>query len=181
MSIVCNFCYNFNISKLNCNCKNTENEEDIKPEDVEFTLKESEKICYNDLLPINEEYMYIKILKNEKIIALIGDPLIEIPLEPEDIINKKLTDVTVFSTLFIDYIRPFFLNAVDRGEAYQFIFQTNITHRNIVCSIYPCSVPGAITSCDIVLRYSHQNAIGISPGQFSLNESSKGEKVDLLY
>jgi|TARA_B100001093_G_C26571196_1_gene903025 hypothetical protein len=182
MSIRFNICYNFHISKLSCSCREGNNEEDIDPDEVEFILKESEKINFNDLIPSKEIYVYFKILKNEVIIAFTGDNLIEIPLQKEDLLNKKLSEIKIFPELFIDYIRPLFLNAIDRGEAYQFIFQTNITPRDIVCSIYPCSVPGIVTSCDIVLRYSHQNAICENPGQFILNSNiKKGEKVELLH
>ena len=55
MSLICNICENFNISKLVCSCKNKRELEDvITPDDVEFSLLKSEKRKFSDLIPNND-------------------------------------------------------------------------------------------------------------------------------
>jgi len=182
MSIVCNLCQNFTISKLSCGCsKQKENDGEINPSEVEFTLIETKRISYTELIPNNDNYTYLKILKDEKIVAISGEFLLEMPLKKEEILDKKLYEINIYPVFFIDYIRPLFLNAIDKGEAYQFAFHTNITSRNITCSIYPCSLPGNISSCDVVIRYNHQVITDRSISNFAFHKSDIGEKVDILY
>ena len=182
MSIVCNLCQNFTISKLSCGCsKRKENDGEINPSEVEFTLIETKKISYSELIPNNDNYTYLKILKDETIVAISGEFLLEMPLKNEDILNKKIYEIDIYPVFFIDYIRPLFLIAIDKGEAYQFAFRTNITTRNITCSIYPCSLPGSISSCDVVIRYNHHVISSKSISNFAFTRNDVGEKVDILY
>jgi len=182
MSIVCNICENFNISKLNCICRKNKEDDHICPNEIEFDLIKSEKKRYSELIPNEDNYLYLKIIKNETIIALSGETFLELPFEEKDVINKKLSEIKIYPVFFIDYIRPLFLTSMEKGEAYQFDFRTNITERLLTCSIYPCSMPGAISSCDIVIRYSHQVLNSLRISELALRETSdKGEKVDTLY
>lgn len=180
MSIVCNICENFNISKFNCNCRRSSEPEHICPNEVEFELIKTDQTKYSDLIPNGDNYLYLKIIKNETIIALSGETFLEMPIQEEDIVGKKLTELKIYPVFFMDYIRPLFLNSLDKGEAYQFDFRTNITERLLTCSIYPCSMPGSISSSDIVIRYAHKAINRIS--DFAFKETSdNGEKVDILY
>ena len=42
--------------------------------------------------------------------------------------------------------------SIKKGEAYQFLFNTTQDENPLVCSLYPCSIPGSISSVDIVVR-----------------------------
>ena len=54
-----------------------------------------------------------------------------------------------------------------------------IVSKKLICSIYPCSMPGMISSCDIVIRYNHD---AIDRGRLSdFAIKPDGEKVDILY
>lgn len=182
MSIVCNICENFNISKLNCNCRKNNEPEHICPHEVEFELIKSEQKRYSELIPTDDNYLYLKIIKNETVIALSGETFLEMPFEESDILNKKISEIKIYPVFFIDYIKPLFLTSMEKGEAYQFDFRTNITERLLTCSLYPCSMPGAISSCDIVIRYAHQAISRTRISEFALREpSDKGEKVDTLH
>lgn len=184
MSIVCNICENFKISKLICNCKDNREEDYIGSKDIEFYLLHSEQIKFNDLIPNNEIYLYFKIIKDETIISFAGESFIEIPLQEDDLLNKKLTDIKIYPVFFQDYIRPLFFNSIEKGEAYQFEFKTNMTERKLSCNLYPCSIPGMVSSCDIVIRYSHRIIEKGKLSQFAIKidrTNSPGEKVSILY
>jgi hypothetical protein len=182
MSIVCNICENFNISKLVCSCKNNkENDNIIHSDEVEFSLLHSEKRKFDDLIPSNDNYLFFKINKDETIISASGDAFIEMPLTEEEILNIKLKNIKVYTIFFQDYVRPLFLNSIEKGEAYQFQFKTNITDKKLICSIYPCSMPGTISSCDIVIRYNHGTIERGRLSEFAIKPEGGGEKVEILH
>jgi len=178
MSIVCNICENFKISKLICNCKNNKEEDIIQSEEIEFSLLPSDKRKFDDLIPTNDNYLFFKINKDETIISASGEAFLEMPFVEEDILNKKLRYIEIYPIFFQDYIRPLFLNSIKKGEAYQFDFKTNITNKKLICSIYPCSMPGIISSCDIVIRYNHGTIDRGRLSEFAIKPT--GEKVEIL-
>lgn len=180
MSIVCNICENFKISKLVCNCKNNKEEDEvIQSEEIEFSLLTSDKRKFDNLIPNNDNYLFFKINKDETVISAAGEAFLEMPLVEEDILNKKLKYIEIYPIFFQDYIRPLFLNSIEKGEAYQFDFKTNITEKKLICSIYPCSMPGVISSCDVVIRYNHDTIDRGRLSDFAIKPS--GEKVDILH
>jgi len=180
MSLICNICENFNISKLVCNCKNKrEIDDNITSSDVEFSLLKSEKRKFSELIPNNDSYLFFKIDKDEIIISASCNNLLEMPMLEEDILGKKILDIDIYTIFFQEYIRPLFLNSMEKGEAYQFEFKTNITDKKLVCSIYPCSIPGMISSCDVVIRYNHDTISRERLADFAIKPD--GERVTILH
>lgn len=181
MSVVCNICENFKISKLACICKNNKEEDEISPStEIEFyLLAGGDKRKFNDLIPSNDNYLFFKINNDETVISISGESFIEMPLNKEDILNKKLKNIEIYHIFFQDYIRPLFLNSIIKGEAYQFDFKTNITSKKMSCCIYPCSIPGMISSCDVVIRYNHDTIDHGRVSEFTIKSS--GEKVNILH
>lgn len=186
MSIGLHFCDNLNINSLSCKCSKNEIEEDedfIYQGRITFTLVNIEQRKFNDLIPDNENYIYMKILSNEVIFNASSKPFIEMPLEINEVIGKKILEVEKYPVLFADYIRPLFLASINNGKSFQFTFHTNINDRLLSCNMYPCSMPPKnINSCDIVIRYSHHGITGNDISKFILNSGTltRGSHVDLI-
>jgi hypothetical protein len=184
MSVSCNLCQSFSIGSFSCSSKKNaerDSDEEFSPDDVEFELIDSDQKKFEDLIPANENYLYMKILHNGKIISVSGSSLKEIPLEENDILEKNIDDIDIYKNLFLDYIKPLYEHALKKGEAYQFFFKTNMSETLIACSIYPCSIPKHITSVDVVIRYAHKSISETRISKFAFrNNSPNGEKVELL-
>lgn len=185
MSLGLHFCDNLNINSLSCRCsKNQLEEEDVTRHGIiTFTLVNIEQRKFNNLIPDNENYIYMKILSNEVIFNASSKPFIEMPLESNEIVGKKILEVEKYPILFADYIRPLFLASIENGKSFQFTFHTNINDRLLSCNMYPCSIPlKNINSCDIVIRYSHHGITGNDISKFILNSGTltRGSHVELL-
>lgn len=178
MPIVFNICQNFKIGKLICNCKSNNEHDTINPRDVDFELIKSNQIKFDNLIPSNDDYLFFKINSDETIISVAGNGFEEMPLKNEDILNKKLKHLTIYKIFFQDYIRPLFMDSINKGEAFQFEFLTNITDRKFICSLYPCSMPNVISSCDVVIRHNHGSIGRDDIRDYVLH--TEGEKVDIL-
>jgi len=150
-----NCCESLNISSINFNCGSN------RSEALEFNLinQEDKKYKFDNLLPESNNYLYIKILKNEKIVSLGGDLCKVFGIKKKDFIDKHLYEIKSMKSFFLDFIKPLFEFSVERGESFQFMFTNNKTEEELVCSLYPCCIPGDhITSVDIVVRQP-QNSI----------------------
>ena len=76
------FVINLNINSLSCRCSKNqlEDEEDVTRHGrITFTLVNIEQRKFNNLIPDNENYIYMKILYNEVIFNASSKPFIEMP------------------------------------------------------------------------------------------------------
>ena len=166
-------CDTFSVSKVFFSCKKRENDN----EELTFELIESPHKKFEDLIPSSQDYLYLKILKNKKIISVDGNYIKNLLLTKEDLINKKLDSINKCSELFGEYILPLFETSIKNGEAYQFDFKNNNENRIMACSIYPCSIPGAITSVDVVIRNSPSIKNKLRLESFVIERKSSGGVV----
>lgn len=140
-------CDNFKINRLNCCTKG----DTLTAED--FTLIKTKHKKYNNLVPSNHDYIFLKVLDNGEIISVVGKLLPYFGLKSKDLLGKPLNKITKCQPLFNDYIEPLFLACMEKNSAYQFDFE--LKGQKFSCSLFPCSIPVDITSVDIVIRPSH--------------------------
>lgn len=179
MSVTFNCCAEFKISDFACYCIRR-NRKDKK--EITFDLIHSEPKKYDNLIPANEDYIYFKILNNNKIISFEGENFKEMPLKKNDVIGKKIEEIKKYPDFFMDYLLPLFISSVKEKEAYQIYFSTSINSRMLTCNIYPCSIPGIVSSCDVVIRYAHHVFSNDTLKGFRLeNTTPVGEVIELLY
>ena len=117
-----------------------------------ITLVESEHVKFNSLLPDHNEFIFLKILEEGRIIAAEGEFMDDIGMIKEDFMGREVCDIDKNRELFHDYICPLFKKSVETGSMYQFCFKVGINPRVICCSIYPSTMPGKISSVDCVIR-----------------------------
>ena len=101
-NIVFKCCDNFNIKKMFFSCKGSKKKKEKKKKhkcNLLFDLVDSTPKKYNNLVP-PENFLYLKILKNGKIISISGDYLEEFNLKKEDLLNKKLENIKCCTELF---------------------------------------------------------------------------------
>ena len=161
-----NCCESLNISSINFNCSRDSGEE------MEFhLLKQSEKrFKFENLLPESENYLYFKILKSGKIISLEGEFLKLFKMKRKDIVDKNLEEVKTHREFFLDFIKPLFDISIKEGDSFQFMFSNTKSDEELVCSIYPCSIPGDhISSIDVVVR--HPQNISTDLEKYKINNS----------
>ena len=163
-------CDTFSISKIFFSCKKKE----IDTNELTFELIESPHKKFDDLILSNQDYLYLKILKNKKIISVEGNYIKKLFMTKEDLLNKKLDSINKCSELFGEYILPLFETSIENGEAYQFDFKTSIENKIMACSLYPCSIPGAIASVDVVIRNSPPIKNKLKLDSFVIERRSSG-------
>lgn len=117
-----------------------------------ITLIETEQIHFESLLPNHSEYLYLKILKNRSILFADGGLIDDLHMTLDDLIGIDLCSVVKNPELFGGCICPLITKTLEQGTAYQFCFKVGAHERLICCSIYPCSIPGHISSADCVIR-----------------------------
>lgn len=140
-------CNNFKISKIFCFCGKE------KRKDLQFELvKQNDILGFHNLLPESDNYLYIKVDKYEKVISVEGEYLKKFRMKRSDIINNYIYKISKNKIFFLDFIKPLLEVSLEKGEAYQFTFKLNTEEQNLICSIYPCCIPGGVTSADIVIR-----------------------------
>ena len=122
-------CQNFKISNLIFKCSKEEERS------LEFVLVDQQDKHYTfpNLIPESNNYLFLKIDRFEKIISVEGEYIKLFKMKKKDLLNKNLYDIR-------------------NGEAYQFSFKINKDDSDLVCSIYPCYIPGKTSSVDIVIR-----------------------------
>jgi len=153
------FCENIKLSNTFFCCKKKKVTND---DDDEIILIKTVHQKYQELLPRNKNYIFIKILKNNEIIFVKGELLSFFNLLEEDFKNKNLGNINKQQQLFIDYINPLFLTCVKNNLTYQFDFQYK--NKNFSCSFYPCLILNKVCSVDIIIRKSQHtfNSTNIS-------------------
>jgi hypothetical protein len=156
------FCENIKLSNtfFCCRKKKVTNEED----EEEVILIKTVHQKYQELLPRNKKYIFIKILKNNEIIFVKGKLLAFFNLEINDFKNKQLINIIKLQQLFIDYINPLFLTCVKNNLTYQFDFQYK--NKKFSCSFYPCLVLNKVCSVDIIIRNSQHTFNSTNISQF---------------
>ena len=166
-------CENFKISKLIFNCSSKESNQG----DLEFHLlkQENEQYSFSSMLPESDNYLYLKIDKNGKIISVTGDYMKKFNMKRKDFYKKNISEVEVMAQFFIDFLKPLHELSIEKGEAYQFLFNSNHDENPMVCSIYPCYIPNIVSSVDVVVRQP-QDIIERGKMEDYLLKSS-GEKV----
>lgn len=156
--IVFKCCDNFNVKKIFFSCKGRKKKQkkkECKRCNVLFDLVDSTPKKYNNLVP-QENYLYLKVLRTGKIIAISGDYLEEFNLTKKDLFHKKLDNIKCCKELFDDYVYPLFEECLNNSESYQFNFKSDQKNTIYSCSLYPCFIPEKVASVDIVFRHSHQ-------------------------
>ena len=117
-----------------------------------ITLTVGESISFDSLLPNHNEYIYLKIKSAGEIIAAEGDFMNDLGMTRADFIGYHLNSIEKNRELFGEYIYPLFIRSIENGSVYQFCFRIDDTQRVVCCSLYPCTIPGAISSIDCVIR-----------------------------
>ena len=170
-------CENFKISKLIFNCTSSR---DSRNEELEFHLlkQENKQYSFSSMLPESDNYLYLKIDKNGKIISVTGDYMKKFKMRKKDFYKKNLDEVEFMTQFFIDFLKPLHELAIEKGEAYQFLFNISNDENPMVCSIYPCYIPNLVSSVDVVVRQP-QDIIEKNRMEDYLLKSS-GEKVPSL-
>jgi hypothetical protein len=136
-------------------CARKNEEIQYEEEEESIILLNAHHKNYTSFVP-NTNYLFLKILSNEKIIAVSGDLLEFFDLKTEDLLYKKINYIIKRQDLFIDCIEPLFCSCLKQKLTYQFDFE--FKNRKFSCSIYPCLVLKKLLSVDIVIRNS-QNII----------------------
>jgi transcriptional regulator with PAS, ATPase and Fis domain len=141
-------CQNFKISNLIFKCSKEEERS------LEFVLvdQQDKHYAFPNLIPESNNYLFLKIDRFEKIISVEGEYIKMFKMKKKDLLNKNLYDIRKNKVFFLDFIKPLYLTAIRNGEAYQFSFKINREESDLVCSIYPCYIPGKTSSVDIVIR-----------------------------
>jgi len=152
-------CKDFKLTSLIC-CKNGNESPPPSPSPSPspppprkiITLVESDKINFETLLPNHGKYIYLKILANETIVTAAGEFMNDLDMEKEDFIGKNICSIKKNTELFKECICPLFKRSMETGNTYQFCFTLGDNLRMIACNIYPCSIPGYISSADCIIR-----------------------------
>ena len=95
-------------------------------------------------------------------------------MKKKDIINKYLYEISKNKIFFLDFIKPLLEMALEKGEAYQFMFKINTEQKNLVCSLYPCYIPDSVTSVDIVIRSPQAIKNGRNLPSYIIQSSQNG-------
>lgn len=171
MTLNLNCCPNFNLGLGSlCSCKDkprTESPEPINPVPMEpnsgidatrdllrepIVLVENEQIHFESMLPNHTEFLYLKILNDKKILAIAGGLIGDLKMDKDDLIDKDVCSVEKNQELFADFICTLVSRSLENGTAYQFCFKIGSSGRILCCSIYPCSIPGFVSSVDCIIR-----------------------------
>lgn len=165
MSVNLNCCPNFNLGLESlCSCKKKPETESPSPspppapgpastrKDEIIVLVENEQIQFENLVPKHLEYLYLKILKNKKILFAFGKLMDNFGMTDEDFNGIDICSISKYSELFGGCICPLISKTLDQGTAYQFCFKLGSSKRLFCCSIYPCYIPEQISSVDCVIR-----------------------------
>jgi hypothetical protein len=181
MTINFNFCADFKISKLVCvTCNN--NSESNNNKKIQFNLIESngKQYKFEKLLPDTDDYLFLKINSCGKIISMVGNYEKKLKMKVSNFYLKNIDDIRTHKKFFLEYIKPLFQMSIEKGEAYQFLFNTNKDKTALVCSIYPCCIPNYTSSVDIVIREPVEIIKKESTNQFLLKTSKGGCKIEPL-
>ena len=149
MSLHLHLCENFSIKQILLGWAKKKKKE-------KYSLVEKHLIIYEELIPIDEDYMYLKVLKNEIIISLNGNLMNFFNIKKNTYINKKISKIKKDNELVDEYLFPLFVDCIEDGEIYQFVVKFN-DDELYSCTLYPCFLNSLdISSVDIIVRkYKH--------------------------
>lgn len=129
----------------------------MKYMDDDIVLVRSDNIFkFKDLIPLNKNYMYLKISNNGQILVSKGKFLKSI-FRLKNIEKKSINDINI--EFFNDYISNLLDIIKEENSAYQFNFQYKEEIILYSCSIYPCMVYQDCKSFDIVVRRNDEKDI----------------------
>ena len=179
--MTCNFkfCDTFKISKLICVFNGRRNPDSG---DLEFNLirQDGEHYSFDNVIPESDNYLFAKIDKNEKIISLEGGYIKKLGVNKKKMLGKYLYEIRKNNQLFLDFIKPLYEYSIKKGEAYQFTFNTNRDEVPLICSLYPCCIPGCTSSVDVVIRRREVVFRKESLSDFVINSANNGCPVPSL-
>jgi len=161
MSFSVNCCENINISKFNCFGRKTK-DFSKESDEKEIFLVKSKIVRFEKMIPENNPYLYLKIMKSGEIISCVGNFSKELGIKKRKIFGKIIDRIKTPNELFCSFICPLFKRSIETGESYQFCFKFGKKQKLICCSIYPCSIPGSISSVDCVIR---PTVVEMDPGE----------------
>ena len=176
----CNFklCDTFKISKLICFPRySSENSHSFKL----IKTDSRKQYKFTSLIPDSDSYLYIKIDNRDKIVALEGGYVKRYKIKRKRFLNKKLSEIEFCEDFLLNYIKPLHEKSIKDGLAYQFLFTSTCHEKTHVCSIYPCSVPGSVSSTDVVIREPVEVFNSEELESFILQTTRSGELVPKLH
>jgi hypothetical protein len=110
---------------------------------------------FERLIPDHEDFMYIKLDKQGKIICSIGSLIKKI----FSLDIKKLNSKNI-ATLDIQFFKEFLYTIITQKDldcsVYQFGFQFKDNIVPYVCSVYPCKISNIVKSFDITIRENNK-------------------------
>jgi len=110
---------------------------------------------FTKLIPDNEQFMYLKIDKQGKIICGIGDLIKKIFLLDINKINNKNVS-SIDKRFFKEFLYTIINQTKIDFSVYQFGFQHKDNMVPYVCSVYPCRISGIVKSFDITIRQNNK-------------------------
>lgn len=130
----------------------------MKYRDDDIILVRSDNIYkFKNLVPANEEYMYLKVLSNGKILISKGN-YIKTIFKLKNLVNKNIYDIK--REFFNDYLNALLDKVKEEHSAYQFNFQYREDITLYSCSIYPCMVYDECKSFDVIIRKNSKDGSG---------------------
>lgn len=123
----------------------------MKYRENNITLVKSDRIYkFKDFLP-SKDFLYIKLLRDNKIIGCYGDILKKMfNLRKKKVLGKDIKTISII--FFNDFIYSLKEKSSEDCSSYQFIFQYKDNIEYYSCSIYPCSIEDKCKSFDIIIR-----------------------------
>lgn len=107
------------------------------------------------LIPEHEEFMYLKLDKQGKIICGIGNLIKKIfSLNVNKLTNKNITSID--KQFFKEFLYTIITQENLDFSVYQFGFQFKDNIVPYVCSIYPCKISNIVKSFDITIRENNR-------------------------
>jgi len=164
-------CQNFKISNLFCICRGDPNQNSL-----EFDLvdQKGKHHVFEDLLPESENYLFLKLNREQKIFVVEGKLLKKFKMKKSSLLNKYLYEIEKNKIFFLDFIKPLYNLALEKEEAYQFTFTMTTEEKNLVCTVYPCPLKEKTGSVDVVIRYPQVNVGKSSLHDYIVQSSNNG-------
>lgn len=164
-----NCCPNFSLGSL-CICKNKEKSFETKKisKDEPIVLVHNDPIYFTDIIPRHNNFLYLKILEDKKILTIAGDLIYELNMKEKDLKNKNICEIEKNTELFGEFICPLVDSSIKEEIEFQFFFQIGKNIRLFCCSVYTCKASGKILSIDCVIRPVTAGLVPTTVKQFEL-------------
>jgi len=149
-----NLCGTFNLSlkELSCFCCIKKKKKEHLHLGKTIHLIESNQVLFDSLIPLHDDYLLLKILRDETVISAEGGFMEDLEMSREDFIGIKVSHISKNVELFRSYITTVFKRVIETSTVYQFCFKLNEEGRIFCCTIYPCPIPDFMGSIDCVIR-----------------------------